>query len=202
MLGSITPLGERGRNSRWWVTMTAFVLGSTAGGCALGAALGWLGAVSRTAFGGPTASARLVVLGAIALVAAAFDLGAMPFELPTVHRQVDERWLHRYRGWVYGVGFGFQLGMGVVTIVVTAAVYATFAAAFLSTSAPRGAVIGATFGLARAATSFAVARVQRPDQLARVDARLRRMDRPSRRIATAAELCLAAGALAAGLFAW
>ena len=26
--------------------------------------------------------------------------------LPTWHRQVDERWLARYRGWVYGLGFG------------------------------------------------------------------------------------------------
>ena len=36
MLGSITPLGERGRGSRWWVTVTAYVLGSTLAGVALG----------------------------------------------------------------------------------------------------------------------------------------------------------------------
>jgi hypothetical protein len=144
----------------------------------------------------------LVALGAIALIGAAFDLGVMPFALPTVRRQVDERWLHRYRGWVYGLGFGVQLGLGLVTIVITAAVYATFAASLLSGSAITGAAIGGTFGLARAATSLSVAGVTRPDQLPRLDARLRRMDRPSRRIATTMEIAVAAGALAVGLFAW
>jgi hypothetical protein len=212
MLGSITPLGERGRNSRWWVTMTAFVLGSTAGGVMLGGGLGWLGSLVEGALDGstPTAAtsaaangtASLLALGVVMLIGAAFDLGAMPVALPTVHRQVDERWLQRYRGWVYGLGFGFQLGLGVVTIVVTAAVYAIFAAAFLSGSAFWGAAIGGTFGLARAATTFSVARVTRPDQLMRVDTRLRRMDRPSRRIAGAVEVGLASAALLAGWLAW
>jgi hypothetical protein len=31
---------------------------------------------------------------------------------PSWQRQVDERWLTTYRGWVYGAGFGFQLGAG------------------------------------------------------------------------------------------
>jgi hypothetical protein len=72
----------------------------------------------------------------------------------------------------------------------------------LSGSAITGAAIGGTFGLARAATSLSVAGVTRPDQLPRLDARLRRMDRPSRRIATTMEIAVAAGALAVGLFAW
>ncbi len=198
MLGSITPLGERGRNSRWAVTMTAFVVGSVAGGLTLGALLGWLGSVARGAFGW-TATGCLLALGAIALIGAAFDLRLFGLPLPTVHRQVDERWLDRYRGWVYGMGFGFQLGLGVVTIVVTAAVYATFAAAFLSGSAARGALIGGAFGLFRAATAFSVARVRSPGQLARVDARLRRFDRPSRRATTALELGIAVAAVAAAL---
>ena len=43
MLGSITPLGERGRGSRWGVTVAAYLVGSAAGGAALGASLGTLG---------------------------------------------------------------------------------------------------------------------------------------------------------------
>jgi hypothetical protein len=198
MLGSITPLGERGRRSRWAVTMTAFVAGSVAGGAAFGAALGWLGALGRAAFGW-TPGGRLLALGVAVLVGAVFDLRLLGATLPTVHRQVDERWLDRYRGWVYGVGFGVQLGLGVVTIVVTAAIYATFAAAFLSGSAARGALIGGAFGLFRAATSFSVARVRSPGQLALVDARLRRLDRPSRRATTALEVAIAAAAVAAVL---
>jgi hypothetical protein len=196
MLGSITPLGERGRSSRWAVTMTSFVLGSTAGGLALGTTLGWLGAAARGAFAWWTPTACLVALGVVALIGAALDIRLAPVPMPTVRRQVDERWLQRYRGWVYGLGFGVQLGLGVVTIVVTSAVYATFAAAFLSGSTVRGAAIGGLFGLLRAATSFSVARVRDPEQLVRVDARLRRLDGSSRRATVALELGLAVAALA------
>ena len=45
MLASITPLGERGRDSRWGVTVTAFVLGATAAGAALGAVMGLAGSL-------------------------------------------------------------------------------------------------------------------------------------------------------------
>ena len=196
MLASITPLGERGRNSRWMITMVAFVLGSAAGGGAIGIALGSLGAAARAVIGW-TPAAGLIALAAVALTAAAFDLRIVPVRLPTVRRQVDERWLRRYRGWVYGVGFGFQLGLGVVTVVVTAGVYAALAAAFLSGSPGRGALIGGAFGLARALTVLAVARVKRPDQLASVGTRLRRLDLPSRRAAALAQLGLGAAALAA-----
>jgi hypothetical protein len=202
MLGSITPLGERGRNSRWPVTMTAFVLGSAAGGVALGAALGSVGGVARTAFAWWTATASLVALGIVALIGAALDIQLIPVSLPTVRRQVNERWLQRYRGWVYGLGFGFQLGLGVVTIVATATVYAAFVAALLSGSTLRGAVIGGTFGLLRAATSFSVARVQRPEQLVRIDVLLHRFDGSSRRATVVLEAGLAVAALAAAAIGW
>ncbi len=43
MLASITPLGERGRGQRWWLTVTAHVVGSVLGGAAIGAAMGLIG---------------------------------------------------------------------------------------------------------------------------------------------------------------
>ncbi len=49
MLASITPLGERGRRSDWWLTVSAFLLGATAAGAAAGALLGALGAVALPA---------------------------------------------------------------------------------------------------------------------------------------------------------
>jgi hypothetical protein len=202
MLGSITPLGERGRNSRWAVTMAAFVVGSAAGGAALGTALGSLGAVARTGIAWWTPTVSLVVLGTVALAGAALDARLVPVPMPTVRRQVDERWLQRYRGWVYGLGFGLQLGMGVVTIVTTATVYAAFAAALLSGSTLRGAVIGGTFGVLRAATSFSVARVRRPEQVVRIDALLRRFDGSSRGATVALEAGLAVTALAAAAIGW
>src|SRR5215831_2953370 len=151
MLASITPLGERGRHSKWGVTMSAFLIGGAAGGVSAGVALGAAGAglsavLDRLGIG-PGPAAPVIVLAGVALLAAAFDLRLLPWSLPTVHRQVDERWLQRYRGWVYGVGFGFQLGLGVVTIVVTAAVYAVLVAAFLTGSPLAGAQIVGVFGL-------------------------------------------------------
>jgi hypothetical protein len=99
---------------------------------------------------------------------------------------------------VYGAGFGLQLGLGVTTIVSTAAVYATAAAAVLAGSATAGAAVGAAFGAARAATLLGARRVREPYALAALDRRLRAWERPARSAALAAEagLVIAAAALA------
>jgi hypothetical protein len=190
MLGSITPLGERGRGSRWWLSVTAYVLGSLAGGAVFGAALGWASTPLAFAATGP----RLALLGAAVATGLAIDLGVLGARLPTVHRQVDEAWRTRYRGWVWGLGFGLQLGTGVVTIVTTSLVYATWTAALLSGTTAAGAAIGATFGLARALPVLAVRRVHRSDQLVRVQAVLSDLAVPARRTAYAASALLASAA--------
>ena len=84
--------------------------------------------------------------------------------LPTMRRQVNEDWLREYRGWVYGVAFGGQLGVGVSTIVTTSLVYVTLLAAFLAGGAGSGAAIVGLFGAARGATLLAGARVRRPER--------------------------------------
>jgi hypothetical protein len=190
MLGSITPLGERGRGSRWWLTVTAYLVGSTFGGVAFGGGLGLIGSsiASRT----PVA-ARLAVLAVAVLAGLLVDLGVFGLRLPTVRRQVDEGWRAGYRGWVWGFGFGIQLGAGVVTVVTTSTVYAGWLAAGLSGGGVAGAAIGATFGLVRAAPVLSVAGVQRPDQLLHVDAILARWAAPARRAT------FAAGAVVAGV---
>ncbi|MGI9659651.1 MAG: hypothetical protein ACR2OD_12135, partial [Gaiellaceae bacterium] len=118
MLGSITPLGERGRGQPYLWTMAFFLVGSAGAGAALGAALGVVG----SQLGGLESIALALLAGAVVL-GLALDLGALRLRLPTVRRQVDETWLTRYRGWVYGAGFGVQLGLGVATIVTTSLVY-------------------------------------------------------------------------------
>jgi len=194
MLGSITPLGERGRRQRWRVTVAAFVTGSAAAGLLTGGALGWAGghAVPESMLAsGP----RLGLLGVLLAAGLALDARLGGLRLPSSRRQVNEDWLTRYRGWVYGGAFGFQLGTGVVTIVIGSAVYLTFVAALLSGSAGAGAAIGATFGLLRSLPSLATARIHGPGQLVRLEHRLRRWDRPSRRLAGVVQAALAAGAL-------
>jgi len=190
MLGSITPLGERSRGRRWGITVTAFAVAATGAGAVAGALLGAAGGLA-----GISAATRMVLLGAAVAVAVAVDL-APGLRAPGPRRQVNEAWLHRYRGWVYGAGFGVQLGLGVTTIVSTAAVYATGAAAFLAGSAAAGALVGAAFGLARAATLLAAGGVDEPGALATLDRRLRTWERPARLAALVAEGALIALAVA------
>jgi hypothetical protein len=179
MLASITPLGERARGSRWTVSVTAFLIASSIGGASLGGAMGVFGKLLRVS----TLSwpVRVMTAAGLIVVALAFDARWFHLQLPTTKRQVNEQWLDHFRGWVYGAGFGLQLGLGAVTIVTTAATYLCFALGFLSGSGLMGLIIGATFGATRGATLFAVARVRRPDQLPRLGRRLTRWDRPSRR---------------------
>ena len=193
MLASIHPLGERARDRRWGTTVSAYLLASTLAATLLGGLLGGLGSLLPL---GPGSTAALVV--GLCALALAFDLGLGGLQLPTIHRQVDKDWLDRYRGWVVGVGFGFQLGLGVVTIVNTAAVYLALALAALTGSVAGGALVGATFGLVRALVILVVAPVRRPDQLR---AALRRVNawRPlSQRIGIAVQglTLVAAGAVA------
>jgi hypothetical protein len=145
MLASITPLGERARGGVWWRTTTAYVLASTAGGAAMGSALGALGDV-LTGAERPQGALALTA-GCLALAAAVVDARGRP---PSIRRQVDERWLAAYRDWVYGAGFGAQLGLGAVTIVTSASTYLTWALELLTASPTGGLVVGTTFGAVRA----------------------------------------------------
>ncbi|GAC1361793.1 MAG: hypothetical protein NVSMB32_01270 [Actinomycetota bacterium] len=166
MLASIHPLGERSRSNRWGLTAAAHVAGSALGGVLAGAALGGLGRLLITVMGPHWGSRQIRgwLVVAIALVAAGIELlgGRPPWP---VRRQVDDAWLRRYRGWVYGGAFGFQLGLAVVTIVTTAAVLAAWLAALLSASPAVGATVGALFGLSRGLPLLATAGITSPARL-------------------------------------
>ncbi len=111
--------------------------------------------------------------------------------MPSWHRQVNEDWLADFRGWVYGAGFGVQLGTGVVTIVTTAAVYLVWLTALLGTSPVLGVAVGAAFGFARAVPVLASTGADTPD---RVAGRVRALDARAgsfRTVTVVAELLLA-----------
>jgi hypothetical protein len=192
MLGSITPLGQRARGFRFWPTATAYIAASAFAGAAIGAALGAMGAP----FVGEDVIPRLAALGLFAILGLGMDLRVGGSRLPTVHRQVNEEWMSRYRGPVFGAGFGFQLGLGVVTIVTTSAVYLTLAGALLSGRIAAGALIGLAFGLARALPILAVVTIRGPAELSGVHASLERWQRPVRTTAYALQsaFVVAAGA--------
>ena len=127
MLSSISPLGERARATRWGTTVSAYLLGSTLGGLALGFVAALVGSLVPQSARSSMAvtlvvGAALLLLAGLDLLASAAEGRAPRLRLPSWQRQVDEQWLGRYRGWVYGLGFGVQLGFGVLTIITSATV--------------------------------------------------------------------------------
>ncbi|MFC8502116.1 hypothetical protein ACFUC1_07140 [Pedococcus sp. NPDC057267] len=183
MLSSISPLGERARNSRWWLTTTAYLVGSLAGGLALGGLASLLGALVP---GAARSSAwALGLVAALLLVGLVLDLrGAAA--VPSWRRQVDIAWLDEYRGWVMGLGFGAQLGFGLVTIITSATTYAVVLLAALSGDVRVGLLVGGVFGLVRAAPSLLMAGVHDRAALHRVFERVERWAKPARIVATVA----------------
>ena len=175
MLASITPLGEQGRRRRWGRTVTAFVIASTLGGALSGVVAGALG---RLVLRDVSWDGRVGFVAALLVLGLVLDLLG---KVPGPRRQVDESWLDRYRGWVYGAGFGFQLGAGVVTIVTNSAVYVTLGAAMATASPVAGLALGAVAGLLRGATILAGARLRTPDQLVHFHARMSSWREPARR---------------------
>lgn len=196
MLGSITPLGQRGRDGAWTTVAASYLIGSIVGGALVGTIAGSLGSLPALQ-GLTTGAPRLWILAVAAAAAVALDLGVAGLRIPGVHRQVDDHWMYRFRGWVYGVGFGVQLGLGVVTVVTSAGIYLMLLIALLSGSASTGAVIGAVFGLARALPLMAVAGVESSEQVLALSRRLERWRAPARLVAAGASLAVfvLAGAL-------
>jgi hypothetical protein len=192
MLASITPLGERSRGFSWGLTASAFALGAVAAGAAGGAVGGALGSLAPA--GGWRTAAGLAVV----LVAVGVDATPLARRLPTSRRQVNEDWLGRYRGWVYGVAFGAQLGAGLATVVTSAAIYAAAIGAVLCGSVAAGAAVGAAFGLTRALSLLPAGTATDSAGLLRLHALLARLERPARRLVVVGEilgLALLIGAL-------
>src|SRR2546430_14665850 len=94
MLGSITPLGERGRKQRWAATVSWFLLGSVAGGATAGAILGGAGSL---ALRGRVLSTPVRLAAPAVLVGAGAFLRSRRgrIALPTDRRPGEEEWLCR-----------------------------------------------------------------------------------------------------------
>ena len=190
MLSSITPLGERSRGFSWGLTATAFAVGATLVAAAGGALLGAAGSLV------PGAGWRPWVALAALAVALAFDATPLSERLPTTRRQVNEDWMTRYRGWVYGLAFGGQLGAAVATVVTSAAIYAAMLGALICGSTGGGLIIGTAFGLIRALSLLPARSARDTAGLMALHRRLVALAPVAGRLVIAAEL--AAGALVIG----
>jgi hypothetical protein len=200
MLSTITPLAEASRGRRFRRTAAWFVLGALVGGATLG-----LGAAVLAGLVGALdlpAAALAGVAAAASAVALACDARLGGLRTPGHIRQVDEDWLERFRPWVYGAGFGWQIGVGLATYIMTAAIYLTVVLAAL-TGRPLVALgIGCLFGLARGFAILLGARITSPAALVDFHRRFDALGEPVRRAVIAVEggvaLSAASAAIGAG----
>jgi hypothetical protein len=163
MLSTITPMSERAKGNSYGVTAAWFIVGATVGGAVLG------GAMALTAAGVTALHPSVVALGvtalAVTLVAAGSDAAVGGVRLPIHRRQVNERWLDRYRPWVYGSGFGWQIGTGLATYITTAAVYALVVLGALSGRPEVALALGTAFGFVRGIAVLMTRRIEDPGVL-------------------------------------
>jgi hypothetical protein len=190
MLSSISPVGEAARAQRWGLTATAYALGSMLGGAGVGLLAGALG---QLGLADVPADVRLAAVGVVAGLGLLLDATT---GVPSLHRQVDERWLRTYRGWVYGAGFGLQLGTGVATIIPSSAVHATWVGAALLADWRAGTAVGAVFGGLRAAPLLAAGRIRTVAALRRALAGVDRRRRTAARAVSVAQMAVAVLAVA------
>lgn len=194
MLSSIHPLGERARHNRWAVTVTAFTAGAVLSGAAAGLVLGSLGALTLGSWGNGVPAIATAVA---ALAAGGLDIARV--RPPGPHRQVNETWIGAFRGWIYGGGFGLELGLGVLTYVVTWGVYAMFVSALLTGSPAAGALVGAVFGFGRSLSLLAAGFIDRPSRLTSFNRRLALIGPSMHRMSSVALALSGVAILAGGL---
>jgi hypothetical protein len=189
MLSSITPLAEQGRSHRYRTTACWFVAGSVVGGASLGLVTALLAAgIAAAGFSSITVGTLALIA---CLVAAASDASTIKFRLPVHHRQVNERWLDQFRPWVYGAGFGWQIGAGLATYVKTSAVYLMIALAALTGDPWLAVGVGALFGLVRGLAVFLGRRITNPIALADFHRHLMALDPRARQLVVSWELAAA-----------
>lgn len=198
MLSTITPLSESGRGHRYAGTAAWFVAGAVVGGATLGSGAALLAA--GVAVLGPSVVVAAGLAAAAAVVAAAGDAGLTSIRFPLFRRQVNERWLDQYRPWFYGAGFGWQVGVGLATYIMTAGVFLTVAVAVLTAQPAAALLICTAFGVARGLTVLLTRRLRSPQSLRSFHRRFGRLEAPVR-VATIAVEVAAAVVLAAAVWA-
>lgn len=195
MLSTITPFGEAGRGHRWGITATWYALGGLVGGLCTGL----LAAVLAAGVAALDLSSKSVLAVAAigALVAATIDLGVVGIRPPFHRRQVNEDWLDQYRPWVYAGGFGVQIGSGLATYIMTAAVFLVIGLAALTADPVAALATCALFGLTRGFVVVAGGRTRTPDDLRHFMRRFQEIEEPVR-LGVVAAVLLAAVVLAVG----
>jgi hypothetical protein len=193
MISQLTPLGEASRGNRYRNSATYYIVGAITGGITLGVLTAAL-ALGVDALDLSTSTAVALVAGA-ALLGALIDTGALGIAPPFLRRQVNELWLNRYRSWVYAGGFGWQIGTGITTYIMTAAVFVTIAIAALTASPVAAFGIALTFATVRGLAVLLAVHARTPAALISLHRRFDAWGEPVRRAVIAAQVVIGAAAL-------
>jgi hypothetical protein len=191
MLSTITPLAERARRHRYWHAAVWFGLGATLGGVTLGMGM-VVGALVLDSAVGVAGTAAVVIAAVVTATCLAADAEVLGARLPEHPRQVDATWVARFRLWAYAGGYGFQLGTGVSTYVMTNATYAVICVGMVTLRPAAALWLGVAYGISRGATILLGAAVTTPTRLRAVHRWLAATDRASLAVAMAAQLGLLA----------
>jgi hypothetical protein len=189
MLSQLNPVGEASRGNRYSTTAAWYVVGAVVGGATLGAGFAVLAGVVAAA--GVRNDAALAAGGVAAVACAVVDTGLLGFTPPFFLRQVNEDWLGRYRSWLYGSGFGWQVGAGVTTYIMTAAVFLTIAFGALTAGPVAAFAIGVLFGLVRGLSVLLTARARTTAGLYELHRRFDGWAEPVRRVVIVVQLAVA-----------
>lgn len=139
MVGATASVVDR---AEFAVLALLLLVGTVAGAASVGALAGVTGDLLH--FGIPSS----LLIAFVATLAVAADIGGGTKWLPYRRRQVSQVWWGRYPRPLVMLGWGFELGTGLLTHVVSAGLYVLLALAFaLGTGA--GLTVLTAFGLAR-----------------------------------------------------
>lgn len=189
MLSTVTPLAEAGRGHRYRWTASWFFVGAVLGGATTGlAAAALVPAISMLGLSG---TARAGIAAVAALAAAALDAQLLGPPIPHHRRQVNEEWLNRYRAWVYGSGFGWQIGTGVATYIMTAAVYLVIVLGVMSGSPATAFALCVLFGACRGSMVVLGAQLTSAERLRSFHQRFEAWREPVRRTVIVVEVVAA-----------
>jgi hypothetical protein len=195
MLSQITPVGEASRGYRYRTTAAWYIVGAVAGGATLGVLMAGLAAVVSGL--GADSTVLLAIAAGAAVLGAVIDSGVLGIAPPFLKRQVNEYWLSKYRAWVYGSGFGWQIGAGITTYVMTAAVFVTIAYGALTAGPVAALALGVWFGLARGLAVLLTARSRTTSDLFALHRRFDALGEPVRRAVVVVQLVVAVAAAGA-----
>jgi hypothetical protein len=158
MVTAIAPVvyGSQDRRERmlWASCAVCFAGSSLLSGAALGALVGWAGAVLSAHVG---TIPQLVVFVLLCVVCGLIDLEVLRLPDAMWRRQVPSEWRHRFHPLWTATFYGSHLGIGYATNIPVASVHVAALAVLLTADPLLGGVLWGAFGAARALLVVALA---------------------------------------------